>query len=310
MLVVFAALAAAAAVPRTVSARPSAAKTRSARGPDTRLVPADTALLLSIDVAGSKRGPLFPKILRLVELSEELGRGLELLRAGADIDVRRNVTRITIAIAGNFPQSKRLVYVLDGQFDPGKLAAFAKRDSKAAMALTYRGVPYYRLGGKAEVALLGSRLVIARKDAARAMIDLHLAKARATRPSKRLRGTLRTVNRSATVWMAFALPPALRAELAKKLDGHPLDSIAVSVVAHSSLRVTLRLGAATSGAAVAIAAMIRSSLPGLAKGGEAKKLGLGAALSSAKVSRSRSSVVLTLNLGSRAMRGLQTLIAR
>jgi len=298
-----AALPSATARPRT--AKPAASVRQVVSLP---MVPADTALVLSIDVAASKRGPLFPRVLRLLELSEELARGLELLRVGADIDVRQNVTRVTVAIAEDFPTSQRLVYLLDGRFDASKLAAFAKRDPKAAAALVHKGTRYYRLGGKAEVALLGARLVVMARGQAPVMIDRHLAGGRAARAPKALQQATAAVNRKATLWAAFVLPAALRAKVKKELSGHAVISIGLSLTATTSVHLASRFQTQTKVAAAAVAAMIRSAVPRMAKRPEAKKLGLSGALTGAKVTHDRSAVEVSMKLGPAALMGLRALL--
>jgi len=224
------------------------------------LVPRRTALVISVDVAALKGSTVFRRLLGRLSRQTALKPALEVLRRGAGLDIRNQVSAIVVSLAPDFERSKQVALFLDAKTDRKRLVAFAKRSDPRFKPLRRRGVTYYRIANEIEVAFLGRFTVLAGRGYMATIIDTRAGIAPSLTSAPGFRAMMTATQMQRSLWAVFDLPRSVRSALNKHLGKHGVHSVMLSAAFLSGLDLQLRIATGSAAEANSLAAKMRTWL--------------------------------------------------
>jgi hypothetical protein len=276
------------------------------------LLPADTALVISVNTKGARKSPLYPHVGRAARINADVSRALALIKSGAGFGVPGSVDTVVIGLAADFDRSAHITVVLEGAIDANKVDALVASYPKAVKRLVHNRVRYYRIDGLIDAVILRRSLVLTNKGRAKALIDLARARGVAGKltGNRSMMAMIAATDTGKHAWGVFAFPSSVRASLAKALPaGKTLTGVSVSLDAPRGLSAKLRImtSSATMAQTVVAAAMLGKST--LADRKKLRALGLSAVVRSSNVTRRGNDVDLAVRLDAKQLKQLVALLS-
>jgi hypothetical protein len=272
-----------------------------------RLMPEDTAMVLTANVDRIKKSPLAQKMLKTAMQRGDVGKTLGELRAKAGVDIERDVRTLSMGMPGDFEKSERFWMIAEGRFDKTKIIAAAKKEG-SFKRMKHQGVDYARVDKDTEIAFLGRYLVVTTKGVMPAIIEAHRGKARTAAQNPALMALIKKGDTSRDMWGAFVIPSELRKQIAKETQGHSIDAVMATLDIRTGVAVKLHMDTSSSTAASAIATMIRAGRDQIAKQPELGAMGLGSALKSMQVETRDARLDLNLDISAADLEKLGRLL--
>lgn len=261
-----------------------------------RLMPEDTALVLTGNLDRIKKSPLAQKIFKAAMQRGDAGKTLDELRAKAGLDIERDIRTVSMGMPGDFEKSERFWMIAEGRFDKARITAVASKEATSFKRMKHRGVGYAQVDGDTEIAFLGRYLVVTTKGVMPAIIDAHRRKARTAAHNAGLMALIKQGDTSKDMWAAFVIPTELRQQIAKETQGHSIDAVMASVDIRTGVAVKLHMDTSSSTAASAIATMVRAGRDQIAKQPEMAAVGLGSAIKSMSIDASDARLAMSLDI--------------
>jgi hypothetical protein len=272
-----------------------------------RLMPEDTAMVLTANIDRIKKSPLAQKLLKTAIQRGDVGKALDELRAKAGLDIERDIRTLSMGMPGDFEKSERFWMIVEGRFDKAKITAVARKEA-SFKRLKHQGVDYAQVDKDTEMAFLGRYLVVTTKGAMPAIIDAHRGKTRTAAQNAALMALIKKGDTSRDMWGAFVIPSEMRKDIAKETQGHSIDAVMATLDIRTGVAMKLHMDTSSSTAASAIATMMRAGRDQIAKQPEMEAMGLGSALKSMKVETKDARLGLSLDISAADLEKLGQLL--
>ena len=235
-------------------------------GKDTlKLMPRDTALVLSIDAGGLRKSKLAKQTFSTLTQGSDVADAKGKLIKGAGVDIDKDIDTVVVSIAGDLEKSERIVLFVEGRFDEAKLVKFFKAESKSFARKKHDGITYYAIDDDNEFAFLGKYFVATPKGGITDVLDRHQGKGSSASQNGELKKLLKTGHSKKQVFLAMVLTASMRKEIAAETGGHSMDTAIVGMDMAKNLDVSMRLGASDATAASALATKLRATVAEMAK---------------------------------------------
>lgn len=260
------------------------------------LLPENTALVITLNLERSQKGAAGKRLITALTRSDVMAKPLARLRSEAGLVLERDVKIITLAMASDFEQTQDMVVIAEGRFAQAKIVAVARAESKSFATQKHRGTTYYVLDDETALAFLGSRAVLTPKNTMTKVIDVFRRKASPAAKNKSLVTLIDGGDTKKDLWAAFLIPANLRGEIAKETGGHSVDAVMASADTKSGMALRARLEVSTDEGAQAIAVVLREAIAEAGKSPEVASLGIAAALSNSKITRTEKRLDVAFDL--------------
>jgi len=273
-----------------------------------RMIPSGTAMVMAVNVDTLKGSPVFQKIAGKMTTQNSLRPALELLRRGAGVDIRKDVSTIVVGLAADFERSKKAALFIEAKVDRKKLLAFAKRTDPKFKKLVHGGVSYYRLGAEIELAFLGSYIALAGKHHMARLLDVRAGRSKSISQDAAFRSMVNAGTTQRDIWGVFQLPAQVRALLAPQVGNGGVSMVMVGAEFAQGMDLHLRIAAKTVPGAAALAKQLRTWLATAGSNTQLSALGLGKALRAFQVNVINRKVDVTGALSPKQLAPIKSLI--
>ncbi len=253
-------------------------------------LPADTAMVLTINVDRAKGSGMFKDVLAMAKKNADTAKGLDLLKAQAQFDVAKDLKTVVIGFDKDFQTNEHAVLVVEGNFDAKKIMAFAKTTAKVASA-KHRGVSYYKVDNDAEVMFGKGYMIMTKGGHMDRVIDTQKSRKSIT-SNKAFMRHYKGADTGKDFWFVGLVPASAK----NQMMGMNLDAIVASVNIAKGLVAKIRLAAADAATAQSMATMMQAGLAQGSSDATIKSLGLGDAIKKVTIKANAANVNVGVNL--------------
>lgn len=259
-------------------------------------LPKDTAMVLTINVDRAKKSGLFKDAMTMAKKDPDMAKGIDMLKAQADFDIRKHVKTLTVGFAKDFDKTEETVILVEGIFNPKKFVNFAKASATSVVEKKHAGVKYWQINNESEMALLKNFMVITKKGAMQGVINVHKGKAANAKRNAQLMKMMKGTDTSKDAWFVGVLPDTLRNQAKGMLGGATVDGVAASVDIKAGLDAKLRVVASTAAAAQALSGLMTMGVKQGANDPSVQAMGLGPALNKVTIKSKANNVDVGIKL--------------
>lgn len=171
------------------------------------LLPADTDVVLSINVKRLRKSAAFDDILKLARERDDYKKGFgELKKAG--INLERDIDTLMLGVrygtAGADPDG--VVLVAEGRFRAKRLVRLLRKKNADMKTEHHAGVTYYTLDSDGSLAILGRRVILAENNRIRDVINLFKGKGDSLGKNKHFKQMLSKTDTGRDLWFTAQMP--------------------------------------------------------------------------------------------------------
>ncbi len=261
-------------------------------------LPKDTAIVVSIDVDRVKTSPMFQDLLNLSKKNPDFAKTLDMLKAEASFDPAKDVHTIVVGLASDFTKNDDSgIFFMEGKFAEAKFLALAKKAGATSISTEkHRGVKYYVLDGKHEIAFLGKLMAAAPSGKMKEVIDVYRGKKPSVKKNATFMAKMKDTDTSKDFWMVMLMPDEAKKEMSAQLGGNTVDAVMAAVDIQKGVAAKLRLAASSVDGAKALVNLIQVGLASAGGAQELKALGLDGVVSRIKVNQAKANVDIAMDM--------------
>lgn len=265
-------------------------------------LPADTAMVLTVNVDRAKRSGMFKDVLAMAQKNVDTAKGLDLLKAQAQFDIAKDLKTVVIGFDKDFQTNEHAVLVIEGNFNAKKIMAFAKKSAKVVDA-KHAGVRYYKVDKDAELMFGKGYVIMTKGGHMDRVIDAQKHHKNIT-SNKAFMRHYKGADTGKDFWFVGLIPPKAK----NQMMGMSLDAIVASIDIAKGLVAKIRLAAADAATAQSMATMMQAGLAQSSNDQTVKTLGLENALKKVTIQANAANVDVGVSLTDAELATIKNLI--
>lgn len=264
----------------------------TAGGADLKLVPADTAGVLHVDLARFRSSSLYKDVLAGFIQAPQIQSQMAVAKAQLGFDPINDIDSVTIIGGAKLVGGKEdALFIVAGKLDQGKLTKLAS-EAGGATQVEHAGVKYWATDPKEDMAIafIDGKLALGRHALVKGAIE-------GKGPGATLAALLKEVNQGGDLFFAGAIPAEAGAALAAADPSlKDLKSVRGSIDFAKGLSLNIAI-AASAASATAIAGKMQTALkPDPAAAPMMQQMGIAPMIEKLKVEAKGDTVVIGLDL--------------